>query len=307
MPENAMPEKTDKTCVVLGGGGARGLSHLGVLQVLAREGIPLDCLVGTSAGAVVGAAYAVEPHADSLVENSLEYFRSDASRRGSFKQVLLKSEDAEQNFFNNLISSIRKSYVFTTLIRRPSIFPSETLQEVIADLVPDKDFSDTRIPFAVPALDIRTGEEVLIREGSLRQAVLASCSLPGFFPPVEFDGRLLVDAGVIGPVPVKASQCFNPDIVIAVDISSHLDDFSDVSRGLDAILRVEAIACGRLNDLELAEANVVIRPQVGDKYWSDFSGLGDLVAEGARATERQLEILRQLKMRGLPRAPTRVG
>jgi NTE family protein len=111
---------------------------------------------------------------------------------------------------------------------------------------------------------------------------------------------------VIGPVPVKAARCFNADTVIAVDISSHLDDFADVSRGLDAILRVEAIACGRLNDLELAEADVVIRPQVGEKYWSDFSGLGDLVAEGSRAAERQLEVLRQLKMRGVPRAPTGV-
>ncbi len=300
-----MPGRADRTCVVLGGGGARGLSHLGVLQVLRREGIPLDCLVGTSAGAVVGAAFAIEPDADLLLERSLEYFRSDASKRGSFKQVLLKSEDAEQNFFNNLISSIRKSYVFTTLIRRPSIFPSETLEEVIADLVPDKEFSDTKLPFAVPALDIRTGEEILIQEGSLRRAVLASCSLPGFFPPVEYEGRLLVDSGVIGPVPVKAARCFNADTVIAVDISSHLDDFADVSRGLDAILRVEAIACGRLNDLELAEADVVIRPRVGEKYWSDFSGLGDLITEGSRATERQLEVLRQLTI-GLRRAPSGV-
>ena len=291
-----------RTCIVLGGGGARGLSHLGVLQVLEREGISVDCLVGTSAGAVVGAAYALEPDAESLLGRSLEYFRGDASRRSSFKQVLLKSEDAEQNFFTNLISSIRKSYVFSTLIRRPSIFPSETLQEVIADLVPDQEFSDVRIPFMVPALDIRSGEEVLIREGPLRRAVLASCSLPGFFPPVDYDSRLLVDSGVIGPVPVKSARCFDPAVVIAVDISAHLEDISDIAQGLDAILRVEAIACGRLNDLELAEADVIIRPEVGEKYWSDFSGLGDLVAAGSRATERQLEVLRQLTVRRFPRS-----
>ena len=86
-----------------------------------------------------------------------------------------------------------------------------------------------------------------------------------------------------------------------MDISSHLEDITDVSQGLDAILRVEAIACGRLNDLELAEADVVIRPEVGEKYWSDFSGLAELIAEGASATERQLEVLRQLKIRRLPR------
>ncbi len=280
------------TCLVLGGGGARGLSHLGVLEVLDREGIRLDSIVGTSAGAVVGAAYALEPDAATMSKRALAYFRGKAAKSTAFKKVLLKTEDAERNFFANLISSIRKSYVFSALLRRPSIFSTSALEDVIADLVPDKEFSDTEIPFAVPALDIRSGEEVLIREGSLRRAVLASCSLPGFFPPVEWDDQLLVDAGVIGPVPVTAAACFGPATTIAVDISSRLENVAEIKQGLDAILRVEAIACGRLNDLELAQADVVIRPVVGDKYWSDFSGLSDVVQAGGHAAELLLDRIR---------------
>ncbi|MCH2375159.1 MAG: patatin-like phospholipase family protein [Planctomycetes bacterium] len=283
-----------RTCLALGGGGARGLSHLGVMEVLDREGFPIDCIVGTSAGAVVGAAYALQPDATLIAEHALEYFRESQRKSNTFKKVLLGTEDAEQNFFTNLISNVRKGYVFSALLRRPSIFPGEKLYEVISDLVPDKQFSDTKIPFAVPALDIRSGEEVILREGSLRKAVHASCSLPGFFPPVEFGDHLLVDAGVIGPVPVNASRCFAPSVVVGVDITSHLDDITEISQGLDAILRVEAIACKRLNDLDLRHADLVINPEVGDKDWSDFSGLDDLVEEGRKAAEKQLPVLRTL-------------
>ena len=277
-----------RVCLVLGGGGARGLSHLGVLKVLDREGVPVDCIIGTSAGAVVGAAYALQPDAAALAESALEYFNTAG---GAFRKVLLKSEDAERNFFSNLIASIRKSYVFSALIRRPAIFPRARLEQVIHDLVPELSFGDAQIPFAVPALDIRSGDEILLREGPLREAVIASCSLPGFFPPVERDDMLLVDAGVIGPVPVNAAKCFRADVTIAVDISSQLDPIVDLAQGLDAILRVESIACKRLNDLELEAADVVVAPDVGSTYWSDFSELQQLVEQGERAAEAQLDTI----------------
>ena len=181
---------SDKVCLVLGGGGARGLAHLGVLQVFEREDFPVDCLVGTSVGAVVGACYALSPDALSETRRALAYFNSEAFSGNAFKKVLLKSEDVEQNFLRNFVSSVKKSYVFSNLLRRPAIFPGEKLYEVIADLVPDKTFEDCQVPFAVPALDIQSGEEILITEGSLRKAVHASCSLPGFFPPGRARGAL---------------------------------------------------------------------------------------------------------------------
>src|SRR5690606_6917549 len=234
-------------CLVLGGGGARGLAHLGVLQVFEREDIPVNCIVGTSVGAVVGACYAVCPDALGESRRALAYFKSPSFSGNAFKKVLLKSPDVEVGFLGNLVASIRKSYIFSNLLRKPSIFPGERLYEVIADLVPDKDFKDCQIPFAVPALDIQTGDEILITEGSLRQAVYASCSLPGFFPPVEHQGRLLADAGVIGPVPVRAAKAlFQPSVTVAVDITSRLEPLEELGCGLDVLLRVETIAGSRL-------------------------------------------------------------
>lgn len=284
--------RKERICVVLGGGGARGLSHLGVLQVLEREAIPIHGIVGTSVGAIAGAIYALDPDAQGITRRSLAYLKSAAFRHDTFKKVLLKSQATPTNFFRSLISGIRNSYVFSNLIRRTSIFPAERLESMIWDIVPDKQFSDTKIPFAVPALDIRTGSEVLLTTGSLRKAVLASCSLPGFFPPVELDGMLLADAGVIGPVPVSAAKIFDPSAVIAVDITSQLDALPQTLRGLDAILRVEIIAGRRLNEIELSKADVVIRPEVGKKYWSDFSELEDLVEQGIRAAEEKLADVR---------------
>jgi NTE family protein len=289
--------RKEKNCVVLGGGGARGLSHLGILQVLERERFPIHCLVGTSVGAVVGAIYALDPDAVGMTQRSLAYFKSESFRNDTFKKVLLKSEGAGSNVFKNVLTGIRKSYVFSNLLRKPSIFPAKNLKAVIDELVPDKEFADTEIPFAVPALDILSGREVLLTEGSLRKAVLASCSLPGFFPPVEMDGTLLADAGVIGPVPVNAAAHFEPRVVLAVDITSQIDERPPITRGLDAILRVEAIAGKRLNDIELANADLVIRPDVGEKYWSDFSDLEGLVNEGVVAAEKVIPELRELKQR----------
>jgi NTE family protein len=293
--------RKDKVCLVLGGGGARGLSHLGVLQVLEREGVPIDCIVGTSVGAVVGAVYALEPNAKEVTRRALSYFKSDAFRNNTFKRVVLKSEDVEQNFFKNLFSGIRKSYVFSNLLRKRSIFPGERLYELIADLVPDKQFSDVKVPFAVPALDIRSGSEVFITTGPLRRAVYASCSLPGFFPPVEMGEMLLADAGTIGPVPVGAAvDHFQPSATVAVDITSRLDQCAYAARGLDAILRVEAIACKRFNEIELQKADIVISPQVGAKFWSDFSDFDALVEQGIQAADAKVpELQALLQRRGL--------
>ncbi len=286
--------KKERVCLVLGGGGARGLSHLGVLQVLERAEIPIHSIIGTSVGAIVGATYALEPDAIGITRRALAYLKSAAFRNDTFKKVLLKSEGTGTNFIKNLLSGIRKSYIFSNLLRKPSIFPAEHLEAVISDLVPPREFADARIPFAVPALDIRSGREVLLTKGSLQRAVLASCSLPGFFPPVEIDGMLLADAGVIGPVPVNSTAYFEPTTIIAVDITSQIDHCPPISRGIDAILRVEAIAGKRLNDIELSKADIVIRPQVGKKYWSDFSDLDAIVSEGIAAAEEKIGELKAL-------------
>jgi NTE family protein len=292
---------TQRLSLALGGGGARGLAHLGILQVLDREGIAIDRVVGTSIGSLVGAAYALHPDGLELTRRALAYLKGDSFKNNPFKKVLFHSEDVEMNLFRTVIRNIKKSYVFSSLIRKPAIFTSERLYNVICDLIPDRRFEDTQIPFAVPAIDIRSGREVLLNKGPMRKALLASCSLPGFFPPVEHEGMLLMDAGVISPVPVSMCLEGSSKVLVAVDISSSLEQVATVQIGLDAILRVEAIAGRRINELELEKADVVIRPAVGARDWSDFRDLDVLVESGIDAARGALPRIRELMTAKPPR------
>lgn len=291
-----------KVVLALGGGGSRGLAHLGVLQVLEEAEIPVHGVVGTSVGAIVGAAYTLHPDAHLLTENALAHIRSEAFMKDQFRRLMFGSNDVEQNFLSSIYGAIKKSLTFSNLIRKRAIFDGHKLRQVIEELVDDRSFEDTAIPFAVPAIDLRPPLEVLLTTGSLRDAVTASCSLPGFFPPVELNGMLLADVGVIGSVPVHAAAQLVPGaLVVAIDISSELGPVENINRGWESIMRVESIAGRKLCELELLAADVVLRPEIGRKYWSDFSGLDDLVQAGRRAAEAKVEEIRaRMAPRWLP-------
>ncbi|MGE3166525.1 MAG: patatin-like phospholipase family protein [Planctomycetota bacterium] len=292
---------SSQVVLALGGGGSRGLAHLGVLQVLEKHGIPVAGVVGTSVGAIVGAAYCLRPDATRLIDHSMRYLRSDRFMHDHFRRMMFGSNEVEQNFFQSVLSNVRKSLTFTSLIRRRSIFDGDRLRDLVGDLVEDKTFEQTQIPFAVPAIDLRPPMEVLLTTGPLRPAVTASCSLPGFFPPVEMSGMLLADIGVIGSVPVQAARQLVPGaVVVAVDISTELAPMQDVSRGWECIMRVEAIAAKKLNELELGQADVVLRPRIGRKYWSDFTELDMMVQAGADEAELRIEDVRSRLQRWLP-------
>ncbi|MFQ5653800.1 MAG: patatin-like phospholipase family protein [Planctomycetota bacterium] len=290
-----------KAVLALGGGGSRGLAHLGVLKVLEEERIPIAGIVGTSVGAIVGAAYALRPDANHHIQRTLDYLRSDRFMNDHFRRMMFGANDAEQNLLQVFVSGIRKSLSFTNLIRRPSIFSGEKLRCVVEEFVDDRGFDEVEIPFAVPAIDLRPPMEVLLATGSLRDAVVASCSLPGFFPPVELDGMLLADVGVIGSVPVDAARELVPGaLVIAVNLTTELAEIASIDRGWDSILRCESIASQKLNQLELENTDVVLGPQIGEKYWSDFTELERMVRAGDEAAREQLPEIRS-RLKGVMR------
>jgi NTE family protein len=263
------------------------------VRVLERAGVPIDGIVGTSVGSILGASYGLRPDIESRIAATLAYLRSPRFRNDSFRRMMFGANDAEQNFLRVIFAQVRRGIRFAGLIRRPSILPGERLREAVRELVGDATFADLRLPFAVPVLDLRAAREVLITSGSLVDAVTASCSIPGFFPPVELDGMLLADVGVISSVPVAAARELIPGaVVVAVDLSLELEPIARVERGWDSILRCQAIAGRRLTSVALAGADVVLRPRVGERYWSDFSDLEAIVAAGeAAARERIAEIL----------------
>lgn len=173
--------------LALGGGVARGLAHIGVLSVLDRAGIPIDCVAGTSAGALMGAAY--------CAGWSLERIREEAAR-------------LHWHHLASLVWPARGLVSF------------DKLERWLIGKAGDLTFADLKIPFAAVATDLRTFEPVILRAGRLAPAVRASCSFPGIVTPIELDGRLLCDGFVTNSVPVSAVRAMGADYVIGVDISA---------------------------------------------------------------------------------------
>lgn len=285
-----------KLGLVLGGGGARGMAHQGVLEVFEEEGIPIDLIVGTSIGALVGGIYALNPDARALQEKTLAFLGSDSFQKMGL-QRFRKAERCEENFFESIFQSVRRGLAYTYLLRRPSLFDPQVLTRILEETIPDVTFADTKIPLVISAVDLRKGEEVTIRRGDLRRAILASISLPGFFPPVELNGGLLADVGFLGAVPANVASRSGADVVVAVDVSPEFppgDEGEGFSTGLQILFRMESIGSRALRKIRLGDSDVIIRPEVGDLYWADFSSAQEMIARGREAARKAIPPIREL-------------
>jgi len=173
--------------LALGGGGVRGMAHVGVIRVLEREGIPIDCIAGTSAGSLAGAAYAAGVRGQRLLEMALHLSWRDIAR------------------------PIWPQQGFVSFAR---------LETYVIQTVGDLTFADLALPYAAVTADLATGEQVILTEGRVAPAVRASCSVPGIVPPVELGGRLLIDGGVVNNLPISVVRGLGADVVIAVGLGA---------------------------------------------------------------------------------------
>lgn len=284
--------------LALGGGAARGLAHIGVLYELESAGIEINLITGSSAGALVGALYAVQPSAKFVEEKSRSFLNSREFRMTKL-DFLRQREENPPGFFYNIKSFVMKGIMLTSSVTRKGFVDPKSFREAIEHLVGNYTFKDLKIPFYAIAADIHTGEEVILKEGKLVDALIASCSIPGIFPPYEIDGNVLVDGSWVSPVPVRAARKLGANIVIGVDISRDLDDTVELERGLNVMLRTSAITRQRLKDLELESADIVIRPEVGDVHWANFSKLNHLIELGRVAGRQKIEEIKKLTKKGI--------
>jgi NTE family protein len=246
--------------LVLGGGGARGAAHLGVLAVLEREGFRPDLITGTSVGSIIGAGYA----AGIAVEEMLGIMRS------------LKWGD-----LTRLNWSSRLSVLDTTPLRR-----------VVDKAIGGKDFSDLDLPFAAVACDVLTGARVVLREGPVATAVTASSAVPGLFSPVQHGDALLVDGGTVANLPVRAAREMGADYVVAVDIVPELDGSHRPHDLKDVLLMTFDIRSRATQATDADDVECLISPAlVGMPPW-DFSLVEQMEALGRAAAEKALPRLR---------------
>lgn len=252
-----------KLALVLGGGAARGFAHIGVIKTLQAQGIVPDMVVGTSAGAVVGALYAAGHDGFALQQLAMQMDESQVADWSLPDRGVIKGE-ALQDFVNRAVGR-------------------QTLEKLPRML-------------AVVATDLRSGEPIVFRHGNTGMAVRASSAVPGVFKPVLINGREYVDGGLVAPVPVLVARSLGADVVIAVDISAR-PQLGRTAGTLDILRQTFAIMGQSLNRHELAAADVVIRPQMAGLNATDFQNRHQALLEGEKASMQALPELKALLAR----------
>ena len=277
-----------KVGLALGGGGVRGFSHIGVLNVLEEEGIDIDLIVGTSAGALIGGAYASGQSPREIQDKIAAYLLSPEFDASTLKSIGLTFSPENKSFLRKARNFVMNRLWFVQAFFKPSILPSDDFESLINYFLPEMDIRETKIPFRAVSTDLITGKKIIFSEGPLRQAVLASCSVPGALAPVRHGDWLLADGGITSLVPVHATREAGADVVIAVMVDRDLQADVSIETAKDVIYRAGEITTNALEASELESADVIIRPQVGNLHWMDFSRAVDLIKAGEQATRESL-------------------
>ena len=286
-----------KIGLALAGGGARGGAHLGVLHVFHENDIPIHVIAGSSAGAVMGAMYAATLDPVWMEKRFHDYIQSEAFRAVGTHRLRKGSVESD-SFFNQLGRFMKDKLVIHIALGRHGIIDAEKMVASMEYLLPVRDFSELKIPLLVVVTDLNSGSELVITSGDLLEAVLQSCSIPGFISPSEKDGQVLVDGGVSSPLPINALLNSGSDFTIAVDIARRKMEALGDFNLMDVVARSELVTRVKLSDELVTKADFVIQPEVSGAHWSEFDRLGEFVDCGREAALEALPSLReQLDMR----------
>ena len=290
-----------KVGLVLSGGAARGLAHVGVLKALEEQGIHIDAIAGTSMGAVIGGLYASGYKIDELEKLALSIDWKDAlSDAPDREDVPFRRKQDDRDFLIKQKLSFRDDGSLGLplgVIQGQNL--SLLLESLLAHSSDIRDFDKLPIPFRAVATDIVNGEKVVFRKGHLPQVIRASMSIPAVFAPVEINGQLLVDGGMVDKIPVDVAREMGVDIVIVVDIGTPLRGRKELSTVFDILNQSITLMTRTNSEVQLASLkpdDILIQPALASYGATDFGRSADIINAGYRATqilEKRLASLRQ--------------
>lgn len=310
------PRKTGGNVLILGGGGARGFAHFGVLQVLEEAGVRIDRIIGVSIGALVGAVYCNNPNAAEVIDVTRNYITSDrftkyynrmmrTSKRakvgngdGADEAPEEEHDEEAGRWFGKLRDYLKATFAFHRVVMKQSILPNKPLADCLSQIAVNQPIEDLKLPLTIVAADLKTGSRVRMEDGDLFSAVLGSAALPGIFPPVDRGPHLLADYGVVCSIPVSTALHYKPSRIIGVDLTPELVYRDSFSSGLDVLNRMEEIGCYLFKEHTAAYADVMIRPAVSHVDWADFADMDDVIERGVVAAEAVLPTLLKTRNAG---------
>jgi NTE family protein len=290
-------KKARKTGLALGGGGARGFAHIGVMKVLEKEKITPDIIVGTSIGSIVGGAFASGMKIEEVEKRAELFLESDLYQSSELKAMGDAESGAEQRLSRRIQAYFMTKIRLAQALYKPSILQIDEMQEFVNFFIPDIQIEETIIPFRAVATDLGSGECVVLKEGSLRRSILASSAVPGALPPVEINGRQLSDGGIICTVPVQYLFEEGVQEVIAIAVDRDIALCSELQTAVDIYVRAGEIQGFHLEKYSLENADIVIRPQIGSIHWTDFSRSKELISLGEAAAMQSLSEIQRVAKR----------
>jgi NTE family protein len=286
------PPVRPRICLVLSGGGARGMAHIGVLKVLEELKVPIDCIAGTSMGAVVGGLYAsgmTAAQIDTTIRSVdwQEAFRDAPPRR----DLAFRRKQDDRNFLVRLPLGLKHGQILLPkgFIQGQKL--QETLRQLTLQFSNSTDFDLLPTPFRAVATDLVTGNAVLMDKGDLSIAMRASISAPGVFAPVETQGRLLVDGGLAENLPIDVARGMHADILIVSDVSFPLQARSALDSALSISNQMLAILVRKDADRQrktLGASDILVEPVLGPASSTDFTAANSTIAAGENAARAML-------------------
>lgn len=242
--------------LALGGGAAKGIAHIGVLKAFEEEQITIHCISGTSVGALVASYHAFGQPAESIL---------------------------------SICSTLNLSKIINFTFERGGMFSTDTIREMIHRDLGDQQIEDAKIPLAICATDIETGEQLIFREGNLADAVCASMAVPGLFVPVEIDGRTLVDGGLVENVPISPLEKMGAGIVVAVDLS-HVGRYPKPENTFDVVSNAINIGIDFNTRKQLKKADIAVPLDLsGYSLTNNEDRVDELYMEGYRPMKKKIQ------------------
>ena len=300
----AQDQKKPKIGVVLSGGGAKGLAHIGVLKVLEEAGVKVDYIGGTSMGAIIGGLYASGYNARQL-DSIFSVVDSDALLQDYIPRTSKNFFEKRNDEVYALTLPFNKFRVGVPTALSKGLYNYNLLSRLTSHVRYERDFSKLPIPFVCIATDIETGEEIILKEGVLPQAILASGAFPSLYAPVEINGRLLIDGGVTNNYPIEEVRKMGADIIIGVDVQDGLKDRNSLGGASGVLVQITNFNMIEKMEAKRQQTDIYIKPDIKGFSVISFDQGSEIITKGEEAAFAVYEDL--VKLGGQKEARNQAG
>lgn len=294
--QDSVVKKKIKVGLVLSGGGAKGLAHIGALKIIEEAGVKVDYIGGTSMGAIIAALYSAGYSANELdsIFRTTDFAGLIQDNLPRSAKTFYEKEDSERYAvtlpFNSFKISVPPAYsggqnIYNVLVR---------LLYHVKDV---EDFSQLPIPFVCVATDVETGKEVLLDKGYLPEAIMASGTLPSLFEPTNIDGKVLVDGGVVNNYPIDKVKALGADVIIGVDVQHGLSNREALSSATEILLQINNYRSVEAMEEKSKKTDIYIKPDISDFTMLDFDQGNTILHQGETAARKKYTALKSLSIR----------